>query len=196
MSFRFTIPARIIVITVTAVTLTAVAGLLVQRSIVRQQGLSLWNNTMRGIILSAESARLSVGAMNSANMFDQASLLAELRKTSDVRSTRLYQTIPVVAAWTAVQRVADKEGFEFRIPSNNPRNPKNAPNPQEAEILAKLAAGKLDEYFEVDEARNQMVYARPILLSAECMKCHGDPASLPGPRPCDVGHGNARNEWH
>ncbi len=195
MSFRFSIPARILAITVTAVTFTAVAGLLVQRSIVRQQGLTLSNNSMRGIILSAESTRSSVGAMNGGNMFDQASLLAELRKTSDVRSTKLYQTIPVVAAWTSIQRVADKEGYEFRTPSNNPRNPRNAPSPQEAQILAKLAAGRLDEYFEVDEARNQMVYARPILLTPECMKCHGDPATSPTHNGKDI-LGYPMEGWH
>ena len=31
-----------------------------------------------------------------------------------------------------------------------------------------------EEYFTIDEQRHQMVYARPIRLSQDCLTCHGD----------------------
>ncbi len=130
---------------------------------------------MRGIVLSAESTRESVAKLNSSNAFDRAGLVAEVRKSSDYRNTRLYSTIPVVAAWMAIQHVADKEGYQFRVPSQNPRNPDNAPTPAEEKILAALADGKQSEYFELDKEKNEMVFARPIRLGPECMSCHGSP---------------------
>jgi methyl-accepting chemotaxis protein len=159
-----------------AVAITAVAGLLVERSVVRRQSMDLARNAMQGIVLAAESTRASVGSMNASGDFDRAALLAEARKSSDFRATRLYGTIPIVAAWRSVQHVADKQGYEFRTPSHDPRNVKNTPTADEEKIPATLAATKQD-YFGVDEARNQMVYARSITLTTECMPCHGDPAT-------------------
>jgi methyl-accepting chemotaxis protein len=176
MRFRWSIPARTVAVAWAAVVVTAVSGLLIQRSVIRQQGLDLVRNAMRGIVLSAESTRTAVSSMNSRGDFDRKSLVAESRKSSDIRSTRFYDTIPVVAAWKTVEHVAGKEGYEFRTPSNNPRNPKNNPDPEEQVILTALAKTKQEEYFGVDEARNEMVYARPILLSEDCLACHGDPA--------------------
>lgn len=176
MKFRWSIPARTVAVAWAAVVVTAVSGLLIQRSVIRQQGLDLVRNSMRGIVLSAESTRTAVSSMNSRGDFDRKSLVAESRKSADVRSTRFYDTIPVVAAWKTIEHVAGKEGYEFRTPSNSPRNPKNNPDPEEQAILTALAKTKQEEYFGVDEARNEMVYARPILLSEDCLACHGDPA--------------------
>jgi methyl-accepting chemotaxis protein len=177
MKFRWTISTRTVVIAWAAVIVTAIAGLAIQRSVIRQQGLALVHNAMRGIIVSAENTRDSVAAMNTGGSFDRQSLLAEVRKSSDFRNTRLYNTIPVVAAWKAVQHVSEKEGYEFRVPSHNPRNPKNTPTPDEEKILNALSDGKLEEYFAVDPDKNEMVFARPIHLSEDCMTCHGNPSA-------------------
>jgi methyl-accepting chemotaxis protein len=159
-----------------AVAITAISGLLVERSVVRRQSMDLVRNAMQGIVLSAESTRSSVGAMNANGDFDRAALLAEARKSTDFHTTRLYGTIPIVAAWRSVQNVADQQGYEFRIPSNEPRNPKNAPAADEKKILDTLLATRQD-YFGVDQARNQMVYARSVTLTKDCLPCHGDPAT-------------------
>jgi methyl-accepting chemotaxis protein len=180
MKFRWSISARCVAIAWAAVTVTSVCVLLIERSQIRDLQLDAAQDAMRGIIMSAESTRGSIGGLNSGGAFDRQSLLAELKQSSDLRSTRLYSTIPVVAAWRAIQSVADKSGYEFRVPSENPRNPKNAPTPEERLILAKLADGKQPEYFAVDEEKNEMVYARPIFLSGDCMVCHGNPG--PGNR--------------
>src|ERR1035438_6543639 len=177
MNFHWTISARTVAIAWVAVVITAVAGLLIQRSLIREQGLAMARQAMRGIILSAENTRDSVAAMNVGGAFDRQGLLAEVRKASDFRATRLYGTIPVVAAWKAIEHVAAKEGYQFRIPSHDPRNPKNAPTPGEEKILTQFSDGKLEEYFAEDSKTNEMVYARPIHLGDECMMCHGAPAA-------------------
>jgi methyl-accepting chemotaxis protein len=175
MKFRWTIPTRTVAIAWVSVAIASIAGLAIQRSVIRQQGLALQRSAMRGIILSAESTRDSVAAMNTSGDFDRRSLIGELARVSDFRKTRLYRTIPVVAAWRAIGDVAAKEGYEFRVPSHNPRNAQNAPSPAEEKILSALSDGKLDEYFAVDSERNEIVYARPIYLSEDCMMCHGNP---------------------
>ncbi len=177
MKFRWTISTRLVVIAWAAVTLTAAASLLIERSIIRNQGLALEKNAMRNVILSAESTRDRASALNAAGAYDRKSLLAEVRKSSDVRSTRLYTTIPVVAAWKTIQSVADKEGYTFRIPSRNPRNPANAPTSEESLILDELAKSQETEYFAVNSAANEVIYARPIRLGADCLECHGNPAA-------------------
>jgi methyl-accepting chemotaxis protein len=177
MNFRWTISTRTVAIAWAAVLITAVAGLAIQRSVIHEQGLVLAREAMRGIILSAENTRDSVAAMNTGGTFDRQSLVSEVRKAADFRTTRLYGTIPVVAAWRAIEHVAAKEGYEFRIPSRDPRNPKNAPTPDEEIILNQFADSKVEEYFAVDSKKNEMVYARPIRLGEECMSCHGFPAA-------------------
>jgi len=177
MNFRWSITARCVAIAWAAVTIATISFIIMQRSDIRELELDAAQETMRAIVQSAESTRGSVGALNSAGAFDRQFLLSELKKTSDIRTTQLYGTIPVVAAWKAIQSVADQNGYEFRVPSENPRNTKNAPSADELAILKQLESGKINEYFAVDKARNQMVYARPIRLTAECMACHGNPGA-------------------
>ncbi len=132
---------------------------------------------MRNLILAAESTRDSTSALNGSGAFDRKALLAELRSASDMRATRFYNTIPVVVAWKTIQQVADKDGYTFRIPSNNPRNPKNAPTPGESKILEELSRTQAPEYFGIDPESKEMIYARPIRLGADCLACHGTPTA-------------------
>ncbi len=175
MKFRWNISTRAVLLAWAAVAITATAAELIQRSIIRSQGIVLEQNAMRNLVLSAESTRDGFSALNGGAAFDRKSLLAEVRNTRDIRSTRLYNTIPIVAAWKNIQQVADKNGYTFRTPSLNPRNPRNAPTPDEEKILAELAKGDTAEYFTVDREKNEAVYARRIRLGQDCMECHGVP---------------------
>jgi methyl-accepting chemotaxis protein len=168
---------KIVLVAVGSVAITAAGGLLIQRSVIRRQGIELTRDTMRATILSAENARRTVSAMRVARVFDDARLKAELAGVSDYKQTDLYKTVPVVAAWNSIGEVAKREDYEFRVPARDPRNPNNAPRPDEERILALMENSNLDEYFEVDEKANAIVYARPIVLTADCMSCHGDPSS-------------------
>ncbi len=157
------------------VAITVTVGLVIQRRVIRTQGIELMRDTMRVAVLQAESTRESISALNRRNACDMNALLAEFKKNGDLRSSALYKTVPVVAAWTAIEETAKKENFEFRVPKNQARNPKNQPTPEEQIILAALERGDSEEYFKVDDAKNEIVFARPIVLSGDCLTCHGDP---------------------
>ncbi len=165
---------KMVAIAVGSVFFTAGAGLLIQRSVIRQEGIEATRSTMRAMILGAENTRASVSSLRAAGAFDDAKLLAELKTTSDFRKSSIYATVPVVAAWNAIAHAAADEGYEFRVPAHDARNPKNQPVGDEERILTKLETEKLPEYFTVDEKSQEMVYARPITLTADCLMCHGD----------------------
>jgi len=174
-----TLTTKIIAATIGSITVCVAVGLVVQRGVIRDQGIELTRNTMRAAVLEAENVRESISSLNKRSAFDMKQLLDAYHKEGDLRNSTLYRTIPVVAAWEAVARVAEKEGYEFRIPKHQARNPKNNPLPEEEEILAAFEKGGLEEYFKVDRTRNEIVFARPITLTADCLTCHGDPKHSP-----------------
>jgi hypothetical protein len=165
---------KIVAIAVGSIFFTAAAGLLIQRSVIRNEGIEGTHATMRAMILGAENTRQSVSALRAAGAFDDSKLLAELKTTSDYRQSSIYATVPVVAAWNAIGHVAAEEGYDFRVPAHDARNPKNAPVGDEDRILTKLETEKLPEYFAIDADAQEIVYARPIALTADCLMCHGD----------------------
>lgn len=170
---------KIILAAVATVTISVVAGLIVQRSVIKQQGIDTTRDTMRAAVIEAESVRESISTLNKQKAFDQPALLAEFKRTGELRKTALYQTVPVVAAWNAIRKVADREGYNFRVPKRNARNPENLPTPDEDRILSLLENGKQEEYFEINREKNEIVYARPIELTSDCLTCHGDPKNSP-----------------
>ncbi len=165
---------RIIAISLAAVAVTAVACLLIQRSIIRRQGIELTREAMRGVLLGAENTRQSVSAMNEQKMFDPK-LAGSVVKGSDYKTTKIYNTVPVVSAWRAIEQVAAKEGYRFHIAAHSPRNPQNQPRPEEVALLERFETQGQSDYFAVDEDRGEIVYARPIRLTRDCLMCHGDP---------------------
>jgi methyl-accepting chemotaxis protein len=185
---------KVMVAALGAVCLSVVVGLLVQRNVIENQGVELTKRTMRSAVLEAESVRQSISALGQRGAFDRATLLAEYHKTGDLRGSALYQTIPVVAAWTALEKVAAQEGYEFRIPKKRARNEKNNPTPEEEAILAMLEKGDVEEYFTVDRRQGKLIYARPIKLTQDCLHCHGDPANSPTKDGKDI-VGFAMENW-
>ena len=164
-------------ISIAAVLISTAVGLLVERSIMRQQGIDMIRDTMATAISGAENTRAAVAEMRHQHMFDEAGLKAGAAGVSDYRTTALYRTVPVVAAWETLRNMADKQGYTFRIPTHHPRNIANTPDADEDRILSIMERDNLADYFEVNSKTNEVVYARPVVLSADCMLCHGDPAS-------------------
>ncbi len=185
---------KIILGSVAAVLVTTATLLVLQSSIVRRQGIELTHHTMRAAVVEAESVRDTISALGEKGAFNREELLAQYRASGDLRNSTLYRTIPVVAAWQAIERVAEIENYEFRVPKKQPRNPRNEPTADELAILEHFETSGADEYFEVDEARNQLVYARPIKLTADCLACHGDPATSPTGDGRDI-LGMAMENW-
>lgn len=174
-----TLGTKIIGAALGAVALSVAIGLVVQNRVIRAQGAELTRETMRAIVSQAENVRESVSGLNKAGAFDRVRLVEEARKEPDLRKTTLYRTIPIVAAWQALEESAQKNGFEFRVVKNQARNPKNTPTPGEADILRQLETGDHEDFFKVDKENDQIVFARPIVLSADCLACHGDPKNSP-----------------
>ncbi len=132
---------------------------------------------MRAIIKDSENTRATVSGLRKAGAFDDAKLTAGLHSGDDYRATTMYTTIPVVAAWNSVGKAAAEEGYEFRVPAHAPRNPKNMPGGDDERILTQLETTKAPEYFAVDDAAGEIVFARPVVLTSDCLMCHGDPAT-------------------
>jgi methyl-accepting chemotaxis protein len=175
MRFRWKVTFAIVAVAA----VTAISGLLVQRSVIRQQGTELILGQMRAAVIEAENVRSSITALRNAGAFDEQKLMEELRGKTDFRMTAAYNTIPVVAAWRAIEKVAEQEKFVFRVVKFQARNPRNEPDAREAEILRHLESTQASEYAEVSEKTRELIYARPIRLTRDCLVCHGDPATSP-----------------
>jgi methyl-accepting chemotaxis protein len=173
------IGTKIVSISLLAITASVTTGLFIQHRVIHRQGIELTRQTLRSAIIEAENVRASISNLGVKGAFDREKLLAEYKQTGDLRGSTLYQTIPVVAAWSAIEATAKENNWEFRIPKHQARNEKNLPTPDEEGILAFLKNGDQEEYFAVDEEKNQIVLARPIRLSADCLSCHGDPKNSP-----------------
>lgn len=168
---------RIVSIAVGSILLTTVAGLVVQRSVIRQEGIELMRQTMRMTVDSAESTRESASALRTSHVFDEAKMKAELAAAPDYKQTKEFNTVPIVVAFHSINEAAKRENYVFRVSSRNPRNKDHLPSAEEERILKLVEDAKQPEYFKVDEDAGEIVYARPIKLDSGCMECHGDPST-------------------
>lgn len=114
-----------------AILVTTGIGIFVQRSVVRGQGIEMQRQAMRSVVVEAECIRQSISELNKQQAFDAPRLIADAKKSTDLRSTTFYRTIPVVAAWNAIEKLAVDGGYEFRVPKRQARNPKNTPTSDE-----------------------------------------------------------------
>ena len=134
----------------------------------------------------ADETKNHVSGLHAAGAFDSEKLvseaLAEVANGTHYSKTEFYNTIPVVAGWTAAQKAAEREHLEFKVPAFDARNKDNAPpkGSFREDLLRKLTdqvkAGGKESLGEIDTSTNTLHYMRAIRLDASCMSCHGDPA--------------------
>ena len=70
-------------------------------------------------------------------------------------------------------------GYTFKQTNLTVRNPQNAPDPFEVEMLKKLSGDRnLNEEWAVDTFNEKKVfrYMRPLYYDTSCLACHGEPA--------------------
>lgn len=170
---------KIVVAAIAAVGITALVGILVQKSSLEISSVAMVRGNMRAAIVEAERVREFMSNLSRQKAFDMNNLLAESKKGGELRNSTIYQTIPVVGAWKAIEEVAKQENYQFRIAKHQARNPANLPTPAEEDILKILNTGNVEEYFNVDWKKKEIVYARPITLTSDCMLCHGSPSESP-----------------
>mgnify|MGYP002783589372 FL=1 len=97
-------------------------------------------------------------------------------KESQLTIEQVLRTVPIFSAMEVAKKKAAELGFTLKVPKFQPRNPDNQPDDFEAKVLRNLESGTLKEYYEIDATTNKLRYFRPVKLSQECMRCHGDPA--------------------
>ncbi|MEM9703483.1 MAG: methyl-accepting chemotaxis protein, partial [Planctomycetota bacterium] len=162
---------------VAAISVTTIVALFSQYRSLRRQGFDLTQSQMRGVVMQGEDLRHAFGSLTESGAFDQEGLLAEVHAGVPVEDSTLMDTIPIVATWEAIEKATAKQGYEFRVPAYDARNPANEPTPAERELLDELRATGAEEIFR--EEPGLLTYARPIRLTRDCLACHGDPATSP-----------------
>jgi methyl-accepting chemotaxis protein len=147
-----------------------------QKRLVDRQARQALQDNMRSLMDAAENARKDMSRLRRQEAFDESRLIEQAKKHASFRDSSLYQIVPVVAAWNSVRDLAQRNGYEFRVPAHQPRDPRNQPTAEESEFLKRLELNPRQDYFEVDEKAGQAVYARAVLLTEDCMACHGHPS--------------------
>lgn len=165
-------------------TLVAGIGIVVflQGRLIHEVSVDRALNTMRTAVLQAEATRAAFSALADEKAYDYHKLREELEgldSIEEIRQSTAYKTIPIVAAWRTLQESATNQNYTFRVPKHSPRNPDNEPTAFEAEILHYLKTSGEEEYTNIDKSTHTLTYARPIVLTADCLSCHGNPANSP-----------------
>lgn len=109
---------------------------------------------------------------------------------TDEDKLEVLKQVPIFAAMKIGAKDAEKEGYDFRVFSDEPRKKENQATVHELSILKKFEDDiKLEKYVHND-GQNIIVY-KPVRLSDKqgCMTCHGDPVTSPWGNGNDVlGH--------
>jgi len=120
-----------------------------------------------------ESRSVCVMAEAARNEMSKKLELGVIRPFDQIPKANLIEAVPVITAINMAQSNATKLGYQFRVPKESPRNPKNEPTEMERKVLKELEAKNLDEM--VIREPDQIRYFRAIRLTKECLYCHGDP---------------------
>ena len=179
---------KILLAALASVTLTATGAFVTVRVLAARNRINDIHNGMRTVLQQAEVVAAKMDDMHRSHVFDLKGVVERSRLQSagrplreTYRETDLYKIIPIVAAWTSVEKAAASEGYTFVISSRPDlvaRNPKNAVGAEYAEAFRAFAAGER-EYFLHDREKAEIVFARPVRLAESCLGCHGDPANSP-----------------
>lgn len=92
----------------------------------------------------------------------------------------VLKQVPIVAAMKIGAKDAEKDHYEFRVFSDEPRNEGNKATQVEKVIFDKFLEDKnLSEY--IDDNDESITVYRPVRLNKEigCFTCHGDPKNSP-----------------
>ena len=135
----------------------------------------------------ADETKDHLSLLHSSGDFDSKALIAEFKSDiaagKSVDQTRMFQTIPVVAGWTAARNAAKRENIDFRVTSFEARNKGNEPKPGsfDEQLLRRqtdqVNAGKGETVSEVDPATHTLHFLRAIKFGETCLGCHGDAGS-------------------
>lgn len=132
-----------------------------------------------------ERARQAAGQLKGELMKSLTAALADGGPSQGVRVCS--EIAPGIAARLS------RDGMTVRRVTTRPRNPANAPDAWERELLDTLAAAHargeaVVELVEVSEEKlprgaagapkSVLLYMAPLTVAAPCLQCHGDPAQI------------------
>ncbi len=168
---NFSLKSRILVAGAATIVVVVGAMSIVHYRHTKEQLERLYVDRARSLLLTAEAAREETSRQWNGGLFDEQ-LVTELARQGRVEE--LLDATPIIVAWRTAQDVGKRDGFEVRLPALRHRNPDNAPDEIDRQVLEKLQQGDLEEYVILDKDR--LRYYRPVRVTQECLYCHGDPA--------------------
>lgn len=101
---------------------------------------------------------------------------------SEEYKTKILKAVPIYAAFRIGQEGAEKENYQFRIASPQPRNSKNKATPEEMKVINEFIQNPdKKEIISFDEKQNVILISVPskISESKNCLSCHGHPSTSP-----------------
>ncbi len=126
-----------------------------------------------------EKGRIAARALNDT----LRSKLLESLKTAGPEGAMSVCSYQAQALTAEVRR---NQGVEVKRTTRKLRNPKNAPDPYERELLERLEAkaaqgGLPEEVFERRREGGRTVYryAKPLVVAPPCLACHGTGEEIP-----------------
>jgi methyl-accepting chemotaxis protein len=122
----------------------------------------------RAIVLMAEAAR---------NEMSDKLAQGIIRPFDQIPEDKVIQAVPVITAIRMAETNAEKAGYKFRVPKEDPRNPENKPTDLERDVLREMKSKDLSE--KIIHEDDQIRYFRAIRLTEDCLYCHGYPAGEP-----------------
>ncbi|MBF0559255.1 MAG: methyl-accepting chemotaxis protein, partial [Nitrospirae bacterium] len=188
---RMNFGKKIIIVVVFSFLISYLVNFLFIKSQIEKNAVSAILSKARAVTLQAENARNFIANLRSQyNVYDEERLLKDLKekisgaKNQDeilekARTTAYYYTIPIVASWTVAKAEADKVGYQFRVTRVQARNKEREADATERNMIQQIASSNLGEHWIIDEKLNALRYMRPIVLTKECMLCHGTDKDYP-----------------
>ncbi len=159
-----TIRQRALLVVTIGPILTALVGYFVNMRFITESYDAAVLQASRGVVSMATAARSEM-----AKKMD----MEVIRPFGQIPPDKLIEAVPVITAINMVKENAGKLGFTFRVPKEQPRNPHNAPNPEEQRVLKEMRDKNLTEMVVKDA--DHIRYYQAIRLTKECLYCHGDP---------------------
>jgi len=170
---------KILAAAAVAVIIATVASIVVTSLALREKQITATHKVMESMIRQSETVRENFDKLHTNKAFDLQAMTAQLKAGKSLRDSDLYNTIPVVAAWKAVESVSGEAGLDFHTPTSptiTARNPGNADWQSYKPAFDAFAKGE-KSFFAIDAGL--ITYARPVYLTASCLQCHGDPKNSP-----------------
>lgn len=143
-----------------------IAGILAWQRVgdIRESAITNIVDKSKAIVLMAEATR---------NQMARKLELGVMLPFDQIPPDKVVEAVPVVTALQTAKVNAEKAGYRFRSPKVSPRNPANTPDEEELVFLKKIRQEGLKELVVVQD--DELHYFKPIILTEDCMFCHGDP---------------------